>query len=351
MKVRPLRGASEMSAALHILRAGPGATIQDGGRLHYRRYGVTPSGPMDWTAFRTANLALGNAADAAAIEIGPGGLELSSENAAVPLAFCGGGFAWTRNGKALPSAMRLMLAPGEMLSARPGAAGTFTYLAIAGGLATPLILGSRATHFRGHLGGIDGRMLQQGDRLPLSASQFSPQTEAGIAAPWLSRSDAPLRVVLGPQQDYFSDDALSIFFSASFQLTHATDRMAYRLAGPVIAHARDFNIVSDGIALGAIQIAGDGQPLILMADHQPTGGYPKLGHVARVDIGRLAQLRPGETCRFTPIDVEAARQALLALDDEMRATQRFLQPLRRMPTSADLLRINLISGVVDIPDR
>lgn len=336
-----------MTTHLRILRAGPGATIQDGGRRHFRRYGVTPAGPMDWAAFRTANLALGNAAEAAAIEIGLGGLAIGCVDAAVPLAFCGGGFSWARDGRKLRSAMRLTLQPGETLSAQPGGFGAFAYLAVAGGIATPPVLGSRATHTRAHLGGLEGRMLREGDPLPLAASSFAPQTEAEIAAPWLGKDDRPLRVILGPQQDYFTSEALSIFFGAEFRLTHTADRMAYKLEGPKIAHAHDFNIVSDGIALGAIQIAGDGQPLVLMADHQPTGGYPKLGHVARADICRLAQLRPDESCRFREIDVEAARAALLAFEDAIATTPAHLKPLRRSPSSEDLLRINLISGVVD----
>jgi biotin-dependent carboxylase-like uncharacterized protein len=332
---------------LGILRAGPGATIQDGGRFRYRRYGVTPAGPMDWMAFCTANLALGNARDAAVIEIALRGIELKCEETALQVAFCGGAFQWQRNGKPLPSAMRLALQPGETLGAKPGAWGAFAYLAVAGGFETAHVLGSRATQTRAHLGGIDGRMLQAGDHLPVAAS-LPVQMEAEIAAPWLARDDKALRVVLGPQQDYFSEEALANFFSAEYQLTHEADRMAYRLAGPHIAHAGDFNIVSDGIALGAIQIAGDGQPLVLMADHQPTGGYPKLGHVARADIGRLAQMRPGEHCRFAPIGVDEARAAFLEADDAIGETQRYLRPLRRTPTNEDLLRINLSSGFIDV---
>ncbi len=337
--------------ALRILRAGPGATIQDGGRFLDRRYGVTPAGPMDWIAFRTANLAIGNALDAAAIEIALGGIELRSEENALPLSFCGGAFQWERNGRPLPCAMRLTLQPGETLSARPGAWGAFAYLAVAGSIATEPVLGSRATQTRAHLGGLDGRMLHAGDVLPVAASSFAAQTEREIAAPWLSRDDAPFRVILGPQQDYFTEDALATFFSAEFRLTHEADRMAYRFDGPTIAHAHDFNIVSDGIALGAIQIAGDGKPLVLMADHQPTGGYPKLGHVARADLGRLAQMRPGETCRFAAIDVEAAREAWLQCEDRIAETQRFIRPLRRLPKNEDLLRINLSSGIIDVEDR
>lgn len=334
-----------MAGYLTILRAGAGATIQDGGRFHYRRYGVTPAGPMDPAAFTSANLALGNAPDAAAIEIGLGGIEISCETQ-IALAFCGGGFLWTRDGKALPSAMRLNLAPGQTLASRAGAWGSFAYLAVGGGLATPPILGSRATHTRACLGGLDGRMLQAGDHLPLATGAVTV-SEAELTAPWLGKNSGALRIVLGPQQDYFADAALETFFAAAFRVTHQADRMAYRLEGPKIAHNRDFNIISDGIARGAIQIAGDGQPLVLMADHQPTGGYPKLGYVIRADIGRLAQLRPGESCRFVRADLAAARAAFLELDAAIAQVENHLRPFRRVPTTEDLLRINLISGVVD----
>jgi biotin-dependent carboxylase-like uncharacterized protein len=325
-----------MAGNLRVLRAGPGATVQDGGRYLYRRYGVTPAGPMDWTAFRTANLAVGNDQDrAAGIEIGPGVLEILCETTApVGVAFCGGGFSWLREGQEFGPAARLILRPGERLAARP-VAGAFAYLAVAGGLDTPVELGSRATHTRSRMGGIEGRMLREGDILPLLAEE-APFGEARIAAPWLNRDLTSLRVVPGPQDDYFSESALAAFFAAEFRVTAATDRMAYRLDGPEIVHARGFNIVSDGIALGAIQIAGDKKPLVLMADHPPTGGYPKLGHVARADIGRLAQLRPGESCRFLRASLDEARAALLARQAEISATARHLRPL----PPADLPRHN-----------
>jgi biotin-dependent carboxylase-like uncharacterized protein len=322
---------------LSVLSAGPGATIQDGGRFGLRRYGLTPAGPMDWTAYRTANLALGNAADAAALEIGPGGIELVNAGPrSVGVAFCGGGFSWFRDGQLAGAAARLVLAPGAHLTARPGVAGIFTYLAVAGGLRTPVELGSRATDARAGIGGLNGGLLQTGDLLPLAEGADAPCDEAMIVAPWLRPDlDAPLRVVLGPQDDYFEAAALDLFFSAPFKVT-AGDRMAYRLDGAAIAHSRGYNIVSDGVALGAIQIAGDKKPLVLMADHPPTGGYPKLGHIARADIGRLAQLRPGRTCRFAQVSAETARQALLALEDAVATAHSFCRPLRRVVALADL---------------
>ncbi len=338
-----------MRGCLRVLHAGPGATIQDGGRNGYLRYGVTPAGPMDWAAFRTANFALGNDDRAAAIEVSTGGLEVICEGAPLALAFAGGAFLWRRDGVLLPIAARLLLRPGEVLAARAGESGAFAYLAVEGGFETPVTMGSRATHTRSAMGGIEGRMLRAGDVLPAASAEErdGASFEATIDAPWLAREPDPFRVVLGPQDDYFTVETLGAFFEGQFTLTPAADRMAYRLKGPDIAHARGYDIVSDGVALGAIQIAGDKKPLVLMADRQPTGGYPKLGHVARADIGRLAQMRPGETCGFRAASVAEARAALLQREDEIATTQKRLRPLRRNLTSERLFGANLIGGVVD----
>jgi biotin-dependent carboxylase-like uncharacterized protein len=337
-----------MRGGLRVLRAGTGATIQDGGRHGYLRYGVSPAGPMDWVAFRTANCALGNDR-AAAIEVSVGGLEVICEVARLALAFAGGAFVWRRDGMLLPKAARLLLEPGETLAARAGDSGAFAYLAVEGGFETPVTMGSRATHTRSAMGGIEGRMLRAGDVLPAASTRTldGANFEATIDAPWLAREPDPFRVVLGPQDDCFTAATLSAFFEGQFTLTPLADRMAYRFDGPEIAHAGGYDIVSDAIALGAIQIAGDKKPLILMADRQPTGGYPKLGHVVRADIGRLAQMRPGETCGFRAVSVAEARAALLRSEGEIATTQQRLRPLRRELTSERLFEANLIGGVVD----
>jgi biotin-dependent carboxylase-like uncharacterized protein len=342
--------STDMRGCLRVLRAGPGATIQDGGRFGNLRYGVTPAGPMDWTAFRTANFALGNDDRAAAIEVPASGIEIVCEGAPLWVAFAGGAFVWRRSRMELPKAARLLLEPGETLAARAGDSGSFAYLAVEGGLDTPVAMGSRATHTRSGMGGIEGRMLRADDVLPAAApaqQRDGTSFEAMIDAPWLTRHSDPFRVVLGPQDDCFTAESLSAFFACAFTLSPAADRMAYRFDGPDIAHARGYDIVSDGVALGAIQIPGDKKPLVLMADRQPTGGYPKLGHVARADIGRLAQMRPGEICRFRAVSVAEARAALLAREDEIATTHQRLRPLRPALTSEKLFEANLIDGVVD----
>ncbi|ACK50349.1 urea amidolyase related protein [Methylocella silvestris BL2] len=334
-----------MARTLRILGAGPGATIQDAGRTGYMRYGVTPAGPMDPAAFATVAAALENEPHAAAIEISVGGLSVGADDEPLCVAFAGGAFDWRRNGDALPVAARIRLAPGETLSARAGAFGAWAYLAVAGGFETPLRLGSRATHLRSQIGGLEGRMLRAGDALPCGSGALL--TEAALDAPWLASSVAPIRVLPGPQDDYFAPEALAAFFGEVFTLTPRADRMAYAFSGPPIDHARGYNIVSDGVALGAIQIAGDRAPLILMADRQPTGGYPKLGHVIGADIGRLAQLRPGERCRFKAVGLGEALAAQEELQAQILTTEQRLRPLVRRATTEALLRANLIDGATD----
>ena len=333
-------------AAITLGAVGLGATIQDAGRFGLLRFGVTPAGPMDPFALATANLALGNTSGAAAIEVGPGGIALTCDTR-LSMAFAGGGFRWSRDDQALPPAARVTLRPGETLRTRAGTWGQWCYLAVPGGIDVPLVLGSRATHVRSKLGGLEGRALGPGDRLAPLGSSAGDLDDVEIQAGWLKSMEALLRVVLGPQDDHFTAEAVEAFLDARWSVTAQADRMAYALDGPRLEHARDFNILSDGVALGAVQVAGDGKPLVLMADRQPTGGYPKIAHVCRADIGLLAQLRPGQSCRFVAATAEAARQALIATDATLADVPRRLVSLRRKPSADRLRTSNLIDGVTD----
>ena len=331
-----------MNGRLRIARAGPGETIQDAGRFGYLRNGVVASGPMDWIAFSLANRALANSGGAAAIEISLAGIEVVCEDAPLLVAFAGGGFVWECENARLPTAAVITLQPGEHLRARAGAWGTWTYLALAGGIDVPPVLGSRSTYARFAIGGLEGRALRADDVLG-SCDRTSDDVDAiegTLRTSLLERSNAPIRVVLGPQDDYFTSAARTTFFSESYAISGRFDRMGYWLEGPKLTHEAGFDIVSDGIPLGAIQVPGSGQPVILMADHQATGGYPKLGTLTRADVGRFAQHRPGERVRFAACTVEAAHGALrdiyAALDAaSVRAGDEILGSS------------NLIGGVVD----
>jgi biotin-dependent carboxylase-like uncharacterized protein len=284
--------------------------VQDAGRPGYLRFGVTPAGPMDWIAHRTANLIAGNPADGAAVEIGPGGLALAAEGGPVRLGVSARGFRVRRDGSDLPSRIALTLEPGAGLEIAPGHAGLWAYLAPAGGFDAAPVMGSLATHLRSGIGPFGGQALAAGQVLALRQA-------AGGGTDWALLDPAPpeagpIRFIPGPQDDHFSAATLAGFAAAAYTVGARSDRMAYRLLGPALDHARGHDIVSDGIALGAIQVPGDGLPLVLMADRQPTGGYPKIGTVIRADLPRLAQSRPGHPLRFAPVTVEEAVRALRA---------------------------------------
>jgi len=335
-------------AALRVLSAGPGVTLQDTGRHGYLRYGVTAAGPMDPLAYATANLAAGNAAGSTAIEISLGGIELTAEAEPLAVAVAGGDFAISLDARVLPSAaLVLTIEPGAVLNIRAGQSGAWCYLAVAGRLVVPQLLGSNATHTRTGFGGVDGRAIRTGDRLPVEPSRRSMPSIGAIAAPWLDRPPEIIRVVLGPQDDYFSAEQIAAFLDGPWRVSIKADRMAYFLDGPRLTHAKGYNIVSDGIAMGAIQVPGDGRPIVLMADRQSTGGYPKIATVIGPDLGRLAQARPGTAFRFEAVSIA---EAVAARREEAAALARDLvvEPLVRTQFSSEfLLGLNLIDGVVN----
>jgi len=267
------------------------------------------------------------------------------DGAPVTLGIIGDGFTVSHDGTPVPSMVRLRLKPGETLSIRPGSRGAWCYVAPQGKIDLPTVLGSLSTHTRSHMGGLQGRALQAGDiiLLRMKTSGGAGETEA-IDAPWLERPGNIIRVLAGPQDDYFSEDQISAFEACAWTLSANSDRMAYRLEGLQLVHSRGFNIVSDGVAFGAIQVPGDGYPIILMADRQPTGGYPKIANVIGADLGKLAQMRPDEDLRFKFVSVEAAVEALR--EQQQVLTKRPLtKPIIRTTfTSEFLLERNLISG-------
>lgn len=328
-----------MTARLLIHAAGPGVTVQDAGRFCYSRFGVTPAGPMDPSAFAGATRAVGGSA---ALEISLGGAEFSAEGATLPIAVTGGAFDIRLDGTKLPSACLLPLEPGARLTIRAGAAGAWCYAAVGGRLDLPPALGSLSTHARSRIG---PKPLAAGDSLSVLDASPAPQTPQALSAPWLLASPEPIRVMPGPQQDYFPPDALAVFLSAEWRVGARSDRMAYALEGPRLAHSKGHDIVSDGAAMGAVQVPGSGAPFVLMADRQPTGGYPKIATVISADIGHMAQVRPGEALRFRAVSWEEAVAARAALRKEM-AAGAILTPLAAELSTETLLTANLIGGVV-----
>lgn len=336
-----------MSATLRIVSAGPGVTLQDGGRHGLLRFGVTSAGPMDPAAHATANNAAGVPPASAALEVSMGGVELEVQGDALVVAVAGGSFVVIADGTELAHPCVLTLEPGVRLSVRAGARGAWTYVAVGGRIDVPPVLGSVSTHTRSGLGGLDGRALAAGDAMAVRSPSQHDGPPATFDSPWLDRPGDVARVVLGPQDDYFDPDQVEAFLHGPWTVTGRSDRMAYILEGPKLAHAKGFNIVSDGIPMGAVQVPGSGKPIVLMADRQPTGGYPKIATVIGADLGPLAQLRPGAEFRFEAVTIEDAVAARRQLWQAV-AQPLSLRPIVRTEFSSDfLLRTNLIGGIVD----
>lgn len=283
-------------AVLEVLQTGPHVSVQDGGRFGLMRYGVPASGPMDRKALMIANAALGNPVGQAGIEVSPGGLTLLCREGPVTLAVAGGGFIVSRNDHRLGSWTRLTLAAGDRLTLRPGPWGSWCCIAVAGRISSRTWLKSASTHT---LSGLGGGRLAAGDRLEVTDVRAA--AEGAIPCPVWARPRHRLSVVLGPQDHLFAAETLETLVTRRFALTAAFDRMGLRLSGPSLAPQSALGIPSQGVVRGAIQVAGDGVPTILMADHQTTGGYPKIATLVSDDTDALAQLRPGDVVAFRPV--------------------------------------------------
>jgi KipI family sensor histidine kinase inhibitor len=299
-------------AALTVEVAGLLTLVQDSGRVGYGHLGVPRSGPMDWVALRVANLLVGNAPGAAGLEINLVGPALRFHRDTV-LAVTGADLGPTLDGEPLVPWTACYVRAGQVLRFSPRRAGLRAYLALAGGIAVPPVLGSRATYVRAGFGGLAGRALQAGDRLALEPPPADPRRQLGCYLPPEHRppyaAAAEVRVLLGPHADRFPGEAVDTFFGATYTVSPASDRMGYRLAGPRLARREPADLVSGGMPLGGVQVPGDGQPIVLLSDHQPTGGYPLIATVIQADLPLVAQLAPGDSVRFRAVSLVEARAA------------------------------------------
>jgi biotin-dependent carboxylase-like uncharacterized protein len=292
---------------IRVLDPGPQTTVQDGGRRGQLRYGIPPSGPVDARSFALANRLVGNPDFAAGLEFTLIGPRLRAE-APCAIAVTGADAPITIDEAPAAAWTTLMLRGGAVVKIGAARAGVRGYVAVAGGIDVPPVLGSRATYLRGRLGGLGGRALRRDDVLRLGAAgRVRAHAVPARAIPdW--RAEPVLRVVLGPQADRFTEEGIADFVGGAYEVLPQSDRMGARLQGPRIAHARGHDIISDGIALGAVQVPGDGQPIVLLVDRQSTGGYTKIATVCSFDIPRLGQAKPGQRVRFSAVDVAEAQR-------------------------------------------
>ena len=307
-----------MSGVLEVVNPGLGNGIQDAGRFGYRHMGITVSGCLDRSLARCANALAGNAPDEACIEVRVMGPALRAGQGPVRWAVAGNMAPKLRRAdgrqEEAPAWRSVTLDAGDVLETGTVRGGV-AYIAVSGGFDTPLQLGSRSTYQRALIGGIDGRLLAKGDPLPCGTPGDLRQGERH-AAPWIY-DETPIRVILGPQQEHFTVESLQEFLNSAYTVTPQMDRMGMRLDGPPLKHVTPdaADIVSDGVTPGAIQVPGNGQPIILLADCQTVGGYPKIATVISADLPRLAQRKPGDTLRFRAVDGVEAKAALLELEN------------------------------------
>ena len=298
-------------AVLTVRFAGPLVSVQDGGRPGLMRYGVPCSGAMDRRSLAAANTALGNPSGAAAVEVSLGGLVIECRAGEVSFAVAGGGFIVEHGGTRRGSWHVATLRQGERLAIRPGPWGSWCYLAVAGQLQAARWLGSASTHA---LSGFGGGRLAAGTVLTVTGAHVIDG--GAIPCPVSARPRPVARVTLGPQARFFGDEARAAFLTGPWRMTEAWDRMGVRLSGPPIAPEGPLDMPSEAVARGSVQVAGDGVPSILLADHQTTGGYPKIATVLDCDLDALVQLRPRDRVMFQPVSagqaVDLARSAALA---------------------------------------
>lgn len=292
---------------IEIIRPGLLTTVQDGGRMGYQAYGVPVCGAMDWQSLARANLLAGNPWEEAALEItglGPA-VRFLSENI---FALAGADFSATLNGRPLEPNGAYLGHKDDVLELGSAKDGFRAYLAFAGGLDIPLVMESRSTCLPAGFGGFEGRSLKTGDRIGFREPQLWLRDLPARKINAFYDANAPVHVVLGPQNEAVSQEGLDIFFSSEYKLGSQCDRMGCRLEGAVIElkEGENPNILSDGVVMGSIQVP-NGQPIVMMADRQTTGGYVKLGTVASCDLPLMAQKRPGDKVRFASVTVQQAQ--------------------------------------------
>lgn len=310
-------------AIFQVEKPGLLTTVQDMGRYGYQQYGIVVSGAMDHFAHRLGNLLVGNEPALATIEVTMMGPKLHVLEDTV-IAITGANLSATIDNQPIEPWKSTFVKKGQILSFGKPEQGVRAYLAVMGGIEGEIVLGSKATYLKAKMGGIAGREVQKGDVLYCGQMTGSYEKLSGrIVSPQLLLNydhTTPFRVILGPEEHSFTEAGLTTFFSESFEITREIDRMGCRLSGPVIEHKEKADIISDAITFGTIQVPASGQPIILLADRQTSGGYARIGTIITVDLPRLAQQMPGTKIRFEQISIEDAQRLYV---EQEQALNRF----------------------------
>ncbi len=309
---------------LIVLRAGPLTSVQDLGRGGQRALGVAPGGALDLFAARVANLLAGNPVESALLEVALGGVRLRFHDTR-RIAWCGGDFEVQIAESKIPAGRPAIVRSGEELRIGGAKNGYRAWLAVAGGIDLPTILGSRSTDLRAHFGGLEGRGLQDGDELSLGTST-PPANEVARVAAWgalpewsLTQMRTPiLRIVRGAEWETFDRRSRYSFLQTAFTVGAQADRMGVRLEGAPLRRRKKQELLSEGVAPGTVQVANDGQPILLLGDCQTIGGYPKIAHVISVDLAPATQLQPNDTVRFEEVTLAEAAALYAERESDLR---------------------------------
>ncbi|MBE7150128.1 biotin-dependent carboxyltransferase [Bacillus mycoides] len=323
---------------VEVLHAGMFTTVQDLGRFHYQQYGVPVGGAMDKGALRMINMLVGNEENEAGLEITIMGPKLLIKKTTL-LAIGGADMEPLLNGERIPLWRPILAEEGSMLCLGKAKSGCRAYVTFAGGINIDRTMGSKSTYIRAALGGIEGRMLKKGDYFQIGtgaevASRFiqNLQEEKRIKTKWAICNNALpkykkhpiLRVITDFEYDQFTEESIKSFFSKEYKVSNYADRMGYRLDGDVLNRVEEIEILSSPVTFGTIQVPNGGQPIILMADRQTTGGYPRIGNVISVDLPLLAQLKPGDYVTFEKITMEDAAQLYIKQETSMSLLKKFI---------------------------
>jgi len=310
--------------ALEVIQPGLLTTVQDSGRYGYQQYGVPVCGAVDAYGLTVANLLVGNSEGDACLEISLLGPCLRVLGDTV-IAVTGADLSPTVNDSPLSVWEAVGVRRGDIISFGEPRTGCRSYLAIAGGIDVPEVMGSRSTYVRSRLGGLDGRPIRSGDSLHTGGSHH-PLLIGKLPRQYIPEhmADNTLRVILGPQHDRFTEKGIHTFLSSQYTVTAQADRMGCRLEGPQIEHRNGADIVSDGIPPGAVQVPADGLPIVLLADRQTTGGYTKIATVSTVDLPRVAQAQLGDRVRFSEITCSEARRLLSEYRDTIDDIKHYI---------------------------
>ena len=325
---------------LVISAIGPASSVQDGGRFGAQRYGLTPSGAMDRLGLAAANCLAGNAPFEAAIEIGPFGTALIAHGGAVRLGLSGAPRDAHVASRSVAWDTSVTIADGETLKVGMALGGSFSYLAVEGAIMGEPMFGSLSVNARADLGSPFPRPLQAGDELEVGMATGGAERRIDLPA-----VSGPIHVVLGPQNDEFDEEAITLFLDSEWRISATSDRMGYRLEGPIIRHLHGHNIVSDGTVNGSIQVPGNGQPIVLMSDRGTSGGYPKIATAITADFGRFAQIPAGTAFRFRAISIEEAQTEARKFAKLLCSLRDRLSPIESFDLNVKALQDANVAGV------